>query len=192
MDCASASCSCRLSLFLLHPLLLLASRIPSSIAGMSSAQAPLESLAADSQTKDARKIISKVSLRLQENSESRGPSWKPNAFRLLPLLTAILASWALIIVLQIQLVQSQREGGVIIARTMNDISLGMSFLYRYLPTIVALIFSIFWGWIDLQVKRLEPYHQLSKRGGALGKDSLLLSYPFDFLPFVPFSASRRK
>ena len=118
--------------------------------------------------------------------------WKPNAFRLLPLLAAIFMSWALIIVLQLLLVKSQREGGIIIVNTVDDIPFEKSFLYRYLPTIVALIFSIFWGWIDLQVKRLEPYHQLTKRGGASAKDSLLLSYPFDFLPFVPFSAFRRK
>ncbi|KAI8933098.1 hypothetical protein NX059_009741 [Plenodomus lindquistii] len=39
---------------------------------------------------------------------------------------------------------------------------------------------------------MEPYYQLSKENGALGKDSLLLQYPFDFMPFVPFKAARDK
>lgn len=90
------------------------------------------------------------------------------------------------------LVKSQRDGGVIIADSLEDIALDKSFLYKYLPTIIALIYSVFWSWIDLQVKRLEPYHQLSKSDGAWGKDSLLLSYPFDFLPFVPLSAFKRR
>jgi hypothetical protein len=37
---------------------------------------------------------------------------------------------------------------------------------------------------------MEPYYQLSKKNGALGKDSLLLHYPFSFLPLVPFKAFR--
>jgi hypothetical protein len=37
---------------------------------------------------------------------------------------------------------------------------------------------------------MEPYYQLSKENGALGKDSLLLHYPFDFIPLVPLKAAR--
>lgn len=192
MQYASASCSYCLPRFFLHLLLQLTARIRVLLFGMSSIPMPHEPLPTDSPSKNTKGFISKLSLRSSEESNPPTPKWKPNAFRLLPLLAAILASWALIIVLQLTLVKSQREGGIIIANTIDDITFGQSFLYRYLPTIVALIFSIFWGWIDLQVKRLEPYHQLSKRDGALGKDSLLLSYPFDFLPFVPFSAFRRK
>ncbi|KZM28707.1 uncharacterized protein EKO05_0009920 [Ascochyta rabiei] len=119
-------------------------------------------------------------------------TWKPNAYRLLPLAAVIAASWALIVVLQLLLTKSQKEGGIIIAEAIDDIPLSTSFLYLYLPTVIALVFGIFWGWIDLQVKRLEPYHQLSKPDGAWGKDSLLLSYPFDFLPLVPVSALKKK
>lgn len=101
-------------------------------------------------------------------------------------------AWALITISQILLVRSQTDGGVIIAATIDDFTLAQSFLYRYLPTIIALVFSIFWNWIDLQTKRIEPYYQLSKPDGAWGKDSLLISYPFDFLPFVPMSALRSR
>ena len=146
----------------------------------------------DSSTETSRSLFSKLTWRKQTQSSPPKATWKPTAFRLLPLTAAILASWVLIVALQLLLIKSQREGGVIVAETIDDIPLGKSFLYRYLPTIVALIFSVYWSWIDLQVKRLEPYYQLSKPGGAWGKDSLLLSYPFDFLPFVPLSALRRK
>lgn len=53
-----------------------------------------------------------------------------------------------------------------------------------------MIFSIYWAWIDLEIKRMEPYYQLSKEDGALARDSLLLHYPFDFLPLVPFKACK--
>lgn len=63
-------------------------------------------------------------------------------------------------------------------------------MYLYFPTVIAVIFSMYWAWIDLDTKRMEPYYQLSKDEGALGKDSLLLQYPFDFLPLVPIKAAR--
>ena len=154
--------------------------------------ASLSLVSRGSGTKTPKSFISKLSWRKQTQSDPPKAAWKPNAYRLLPLAVVVLASWVIIIVLQLLLVKSQKEGGVIIAETIDDIPLSQAFLYKYLPTIIALIFSIFWSWIDLQVKRLEPYHQLSKPGGAWGKDSLLLSYPFDFLPFVPMSAFRKR
>jgi hypothetical protein len=48
------------------------------------------------------------------------------------------------------------------------------------------------SWVDLDAKRLEPWFQLSKDTGADAKDSMLLQYPFDFLPFIPITALRRK
>jgi hypothetical protein len=76
------------------------------------------------------------------------------------------------------------------APKINDLPLSQTFQFLYLPTVIAVMFSIYWAWIDLEIKRMEPYYQLSKENGALGKDSLLLHYPFDFLPFVPFKACR--
>jgi len=78
------------------------------------------------------------------------------------------------------------------APKINDLPLSKTFLYLYFPTILAVIFSIYWAWIDLETKRMEPYYQLSKKDGALGKDSLLLQYPFSFIPFVPFRALRNR
>ena len=47
-----------------------------------------------------------------------------------------------------------------------------------------------WSWIDLDVKRLEAFFLLSKPEGSSGKDSILLSYPVDFLAFVPIKAAK--
>ncbi|KAF1994853.1 hypothetical protein P154DRAFT_548815 [Amniculicola lignicola CBS 123094] len=114
--------------------------------------------------------------------------WKPHALRPSILVVTTATCWALIAILQYLLSKSQRNGGILFASNINALPLSQTFLFRYLSTIIAVTFSIFWTWIDLETKRLEPYYQLSKDGGALGKDSLLLQYPFDFIPFVPIKA----
>jgi len=116
--------------------------------------------------------------------------WKSTALRAPVLIFTILLCWTIIAVLQYLLVCSQRDNGIIFAPKINDLPLSRTFLYLYFPTIIAVIFSIYWAWIDLETKRLEPYYQLSKEDGALGKDSLLLHYPFDFIPWVPFKAAK--
>jgi hypothetical protein len=80
----------------------------------------------------------------------------------------------------------------IVEPKIDDLPLRQTFCYLYLPTIVSLILSFVWTWIDLDIKRLEPFVQLSHPDGALGRDSVLLHYPFDFVAFVPFAAIRRR
>lgn len=116
--------------------------------------------------------------------------WKPTALRAPVLVLTIAICWSLIAVLEFLLWKSQRDSGLIFAPVINNLPLQDTFLYLYFPTIVAIMFSIYWAWIDLETKRLEPYYQLSKKDGALGKDSLLLHYPFSFIPLVPLKAFR--
>jgi hypothetical protein len=118
--------------------------------------------------------------------------WKPTALRIPVLLLTISICWALVALLEYLLWKSQRDNGLIFAPVINDLPLGDTFLYLYFPTIIAVVFSIYWAWIDLETKRMEPYYQLSKENGALGKDSLLLQYPFSFIPLAPIRAFRDK
>ena len=85
-----------------------------------------------------------------------------------------------------------REGGIMFAASGQKLSLGQTFTYLYLPTIIAAFVSMTWSWIDLDVKRLEGYFQLSTNGGPLGSESVLLSYPVEFLPLVPPRAAKRR
>ena len=66
------------------------------------------------------------------------------------------------------------------------------FCYRYLPQLVIVSYGIAWAAVDLDVKRIEPYFQLSEPGGASASDSILLHYPFDFLALVPITAAKRR
>ena len=61
-----------------------------------------------------------------------------------------------------------------------------------MPTLVAVFFSVFIVWIDHDAKRFEPYRQMCHPDGARGNDSLLLHYPFDFIPIVPFVALKKR
>lgn len=58
------------------------------------------------------------------------------------------------------------------------------FLGAYVPTLVAIGFSIWWKCIFARLKETEPFHQLTKPGGARADDSLLLSYAGSMLPVV--------
>jgi hypothetical protein len=124
--------------------------------------------------------------------KSQRHGWYPPALRAWNLLLVVLLCWTLIAVLIFYLSKSQANGGVIFAEKINDLPLHRSFAFRYMPTIVAVIFSVYIVWIDNDAKRFEPYRQMCKSEGALGKDSLLLQYPFDFMPFVPFVAAKRR
>ncbi|THZ88201.1 hypothetical protein D6C84_01122 [Aureobasidium pullulans] len=119
-------------------------------------------------------------------------SWKPLTQKAFFLVPTILASGALIAVLQVYLERSNKDDGIMFAPKIDELPLNQTFYYLYLPTIVSLVLSFVWTWIDLDIKRLEPFVQLSRPNGALGKNSVLLHYPFDFVAFVPFAAVRRR
>jgi hypothetical protein len=128
-----------------------------------------------------------------KDSLSRKPfrAWKPHTQRAPFLLVVVLASGGVIALLHIFLLRSNRDNGIIFAPDVTELPAGQAFCYLYLPTMISLLLSFMWTWIDLDVKRLQPFWQLSRKGGARGKDSILLHYPFDFVAFVPFKAMKK-
>ncbi|KAH7310374.1 hypothetical protein BKA65DRAFT_413820 [Rhexocercosporidium sp. MPI-PUGE-AT-0058] len=121
--------------------------------------------------------------------------WKPATLRLPILGGFILGSLAIIAILEVLSNISSRPsngGGLAFAQDVDNIPTGVTFGYLYFPTILAVLYSLIWSWVDLDTKRLEPWFQMSKPTGAAADDSLLLQYPFDFLPFIPVTAFRRK
>ena len=130
--------------------------------------------------------------RSEERDHRSRQKWDPPALKYWNLCLAVIICWVAIAVLQYLLAKSEREGGLLFAQSVNNLPLNRSFPYLHLPTIIAVTFSIYWAWIDLDAKRFEPYHQLLKPEGALAKDSILLHYPFDFIPLVPFVALKRR
>ena len=119
-------------------------------------------------------------------------SWKPVTLQAPLLLSLVFASLCVIGLLEHLSRQSQKNRALVFVRLDGGFPGGLLFAYLYLPTIVAVCYGVLWGWVDLDTKRLEPFFQLSKPGGVRAEDSILLHYPFDFLPLAPIRAARRK
>jgi hypothetical protein len=88
--------------------------------------------------------------------------------------------------------RSQRNGGLALSSSADDISVLTTFSYLYLPTLVAVLYSLSWAFIEVDAKRLQPFLELSREGGVLGRDSLFLEYPFEFVVWIPFKAFHRR
>lgn len=128
----------------------------------------------------------------EDSKHKRARSWKPVTQQPYSLLGIVLVSAGIITVLHIFLLRSNKHEGIIFAPDVNQLPIGQTFCYLYLPTILALLLGFAWTWIDLDVKRLQPFWQLSRKGGAKGKESVFLTYPFDFVCFVPYIALRKR
>ena len=122
--------------------------------------------------------------------------WQPAALQPVVLLTIILFTVAVIVAIQVlrHYTAVDRGFAFVIARdgAFPSFPAFTTFGYLYFPTILAVVFSMFWSWVDLDVKRLEPYYQMAKPGGAALPDSLSLQYPFDYVALVPIHAARRR
>ena len=57
---------------------------------------------------------------------------------------------------------------------------------------IVVALGVGWAAVDLDVKRLEPYFQLSKPEGATASNSIFLHYPFEFIALVPINAARKE
>lgn len=128
----------------------------------------------------------------EKTPEVKCQRWKPITLRRPFLLAVILVTLGLLALVQILVIYDQRHDGILFATKISDLGAGHIFLYRYFPTIISVSYGLAWHWIDVDTRRIEPYRQLSKSGGAIGRDSLLLRYPTDLLAFVPLKAFRRK
>lgn len=102
------------------------------------------------------------------------------------------ASFLLAAIIEVLAQQSERRGGLALSPSANDIPAFANFCYLFLPTIVAVIYSLLWSWIDLDVKRIQPWFEMSRSTGATAERSILLDYPYEFVGFVPLRAARRR
>ncbi|KAI3401029.1 hypothetical protein diail_734 [Diaporthe ilicicola] len=110
-----------------------------------------------------------------------------------PVLCAVaVISLCLAGVLEFLAQKSQRQGGLALSSSMDDIPESVNIAYLYMPTTVAVLYSLLWTWIDLDVRRMQPWFELSRSHGARAEQSLLLNYPFEFLAFVPFTAWKQR
>lgn len=87
---------------------------------------------------------------------------------------------------------SRTRGGLALSRTQDEIPQYAMISYLYAPNIIAVLYSLVWSWVDLDVKRMQPWFELSKPEGATAENSMFLDYPYDFIATVPVKAARRR
>ncbi|KAG5774536.1 hypothetical protein H9Q72_000025 [Fusarium xylarioides] len=127
-----------------------------------------------------------------EEKGYRTKGWKPLSLST-PILLAVIALTILLAVAVETLAQrSATQGGLALSPTLEDIPGYAKFSYLYFPTIIAVLYSLIWSWIDLDVKRMQPWFELSKDTGATGEGSLFLDYQYEFVALVPFKAAKSK
>ncbi|EPS45934.1 hypothetical protein H072_93 [Dactylellina haptotyla CBS 200.50] len=90
----------------------------------------------------------------------------------------------------IQLSDSIGTKGLIQYQSARNVPIDQWIAWKYVPTVVGVIFGVLWQVTDTEVKRNEPYYQMSKPNGAIAKYSLNVDY-FEFLSFLtPFQGVR--
>ncbi|PWW76123.1 hypothetical protein C7212DRAFT_195455, partial [Tuber magnatum] len=86
-----------------------------------------------------------------------------------------------------------REGGlkgiISFKRVDKDLTMISFAMWKYLPTLIAVIYGILWKITDTEVKRTEPYYQLSRGAkGALAASTLNIEYQTFWSLLVPVAA----
>lgn len=128
----------------------------------------------------------------EEEESTRTKGWKPLSLST-PILSAVIALTILLAVAVETLAQrSASQGGLALSPTLDDMPEYARFGYLYVPTIIAVLYSMIWSWIDLDVKRMQPWFELSRRNGATAENSLFLDYQYEFVALVPFKSAKQK
>ncbi|KAM6512544.1 hypothetical protein FSOLCH5_010256 [Fusarium solani] len=137
-------------------------------------------------------ITTKIEAITSEEDSNSTKGWKPLSLST-PILLAVIALTLLLAAAVETIAQrSAAQGGLALSPTLDDLPGYAKFSYLYVPTIIAVLYSIIWSWIDLDVKRMQPWFELSKSEGTTGENSLFLDYQYDFVALVPFKAAKRK
>ncbi|OAP59425.1 hypothetical protein AYL99_06723 [Fonsecaea erecta] len=122
------------------------------------------------------------------------PNWKPSSMR----------SWYIgsLIALALGLAgfqeylcqrsfRSVREhSGILAFNAVAEISTWDFFAWKYLPTMITIVYAVLFSIMDFDIRRLEPFYQLSRPRGASAAASLNLDHLTMFQYFVPFKAFR--
>ncbi|KAF2661167.1 hypothetical protein K491DRAFT_587874 [Lophiostoma macrostomum CBS 122681] len=90
--------------------------------------------------------------------------------------------------LSIQKVKNDPEGGLKKFKMPSDLSVPEYFTWKYVPVLVFVMYGILWQITDFEVKRLEPFYQLSKKSGSTAAESLNMDYLTFMSWLVPFRA----
>jgi hypothetical protein len=88
--------------------------------------------------------------------------------------------------------EDPKTGGLLKFKKPVDLSMAAYFGWKYSPTLILVTYGVLWQVTDFEVKRLEPFYQLSRKTGATAAESLNMDY-LTFLSYlIPLKAVRYK
>ncbi|PVI06088.1 hypothetical protein DM02DRAFT_623402 [Periconia macrospinosa] len=126
------------------------------------------------------------------------PSWRPFSMGW-PWLTGLIIVALLLAGLQeflcqvsMRKVREDPDGGLIQFTKAKELTVLKFFTWKYAPILFFVVYGICWQITDFEVKRLEPYYQLSKENGATAAESLNMDYLTFMSWLVPLRALRHK
>ncbi|KAF2473178.1 uncharacterized protein BDR25DRAFT_257399 [Lindgomyces ingoldianus] len=126
------------------------------------------------------------------------PSWRPFSMgwpwiSMLIIIALMLAAiQEFLCQLSMKRVREDPKGGLIQFTKPGDLSINSYFTWKYAPVLVFIIYGILWQISDFEVKRLEPFYQLSKKTGSTAAESLNMDYLTFMSWLVPLRALRHK
>lgn len=119
--------------------------------------------------------------------------WRPTSFKRLTLLGALSGSLLLLLATISLHYIEETHGAILFSADGDDFSMAQLFVLRYLPTILVVLYGILISVIDLDVRRLEPWVQLSSEQRKSRRHSPLhCRYDTDFILKVVVQALQRK
>ena len=128
-----------------------------------------------------------------DRKDTRTSAWKP--WSLYPPFLGLFAclSTAFLVCIKLLRQRSGRDGGLAFYPADDDIPTTVFIAYNYAPTILTTLFSILWSIVDFDVKRMEPYTQISNsRGHQFPLSLLFLDYAFEPPWKVPYRAYKNR
>jgi hypothetical protein len=124
---------------------------------------------------------------------SRTHGWKPSTLETPFHLFTIGLSLFFVAIIEALIRMSDQNGALLFADpNTGKLPSYTLFCFEYLPTILGVLHNLLWTTVDSDIKRIEPFFQLSVPGGVDAKSSLLLDYSFQFGAFVPYMAIRKR
>ena len=100
------------------------------------------------------------------------PNWKPFSMTALYILMLIGLAFALAGVQEVLCrisLHRQRQSpktGLLNFDDVEHVSIWAFFVWKYLPTMITIIYAVLFSIMDFDIRRLEPYYQLSQQQGS--------------------------
>ena len=122
------------------------------------------------------------------------PNWKPVSMRSYYILMLIGVSLGLGIfqewLCRHSIALEKENSAILEFDEVSKVPLFTFFAWHYLPTLIFVAYGVLWSIMDFDIKRLEPYYQLSQPRGSTAAASLNLDHLTAWSYFIPFTAMK--